>query len=366
LSFISDLTTNQALLIKPLSGLQSNHDFYIFPKFMKHLSIGSIVLLGFIFSCSKKSDPTPTQTFITGWNENLTINIGSQARYFRIYQPSGIAANAPVVIMLHGGSQSMTEIFDTSAGGTRVWTNVADDEKFLLVAPNGFDATANSATGTNQSWNDCRPLTSANPGFSGQDDVAFMSQLIDWTKKSFSIDNTRVYVTGVSNGGMMCYRLAAELNSKIAAIAPFIANQPDPNECTAPSAAMPMMICVATLDPLMPFLGGNVSVSDRGTVKSAAETLNFWLGVNGVSITDVVTTNLPDVNTTDNSTIVKRSFGSSNPAKEIEFYTVVGGGHCMPSILNPLSAASQTTIGPQNKDMEGARVAWDFLKRHKK
>jgi hypothetical protein len=28
----------------------------------------------------------------------------------------------------------MTEIFETTAGGTRVWTNVADDEKFLLVA----------------------------------------------------------------------------------------------------------------------------------------------------------------------------------------------------------------------------------------
>lgn len=333
---------------------------------MRYLSIASIVCTCLVFSCSKKTDLSPTQTFVTGWNENLTITIGSQARYFRVYQPAGIAANAPVVIMLHGGSQSMTEIFDTSAGGTRVWTNVADDEKFLLVVPNGFDATANSATGNNQSWNDCRPLTSANPGFSGQDDVAFISELIEWTKKSFNVDNTRFYATGVSNGGLLCYRLATELNAKIAAIAPFIANQPDPNECMAPSSAMPMMICVGTLDPLMPFLGGNVSVSDRGTVKSASETLNFWLDVNGVASTDFIITNLPDVNTTDNSTIVKRSYGSSNPAKEIEFYTVVGGGHCMPSVLNPLSAASQTTIGPQNKDIEGARVAWDFLKRHKK
>jgi polyhydroxybutyrate depolymerase len=333
---------------------------------MKYLSLGSIILLGLLFSCSKKSDPAPTQTFVTGWNENLTITVGGQARYFRVYQPAGIAANAPVVIMLHGGSQSMTEIFDTSAGGTRVWTNVADDEKFLLVVPNGVDGTTNNANGNSQSWNDCRTLTSANPGFSGADDVTFISELIEWTKKSFSIDNTRVYATGVSNGGMMSYRLATEFNNKIAAIAAFIALQPDPSECPSPSAAMPMMICVGTQDPLMPFVGGNVSGSNRGSVKSSAETLDFWLAVNGVSITDIAQTSLPNVNTNDNSYVIKRLFGGSNPNKEIEFYTVVGGGHCMPSISNPLSVASQTTIGPQNKDMEGARVAWDFLKRHKK
>jgi polyhydroxybutyrate depolymerase len=331
---------------------------------MKYFSL--LFLVCFAFSCKDKTNPAPAQTFVTGWNENLKLTISGQDRFYRVYQPVGIAANAPVVIMLHGGSQSMTEIFDTSAGGTRVWTNVADDEKFLLIAPNGVDGVTNNANGTNQSWNDCRPLTSANPGYSNADDVTFISELIEWTKKSFSVDNARVYVTGVSNGGMMCYRLAADLNSKIAAIAPFIANQPDPNECTAPSSAMPMMICVATLDPLMPFLGGNVSVSDRGTVKSAAETLTFWLGINGVSSSDFIKTDLPDISTTDKSTIVKRSYGSSNPAKEIEFYTVIGGGHNMPSIANPLSATSQTVVGPQNQDMEGARVAWNFLKRHKK
>ncbi len=333
---------------------------------MKLATILSIVLLGFLFSCGKKNEPTPSQTFVTGWNENLTLKIGSQTRYFRVYQPAGLATNAPVLILLHGGGQSMTGIFETTAGGTRVWTTVADEQKFLLVVPNGFEEATKSSNGNSQNWNDCRPLTSANPGYSSQDDVAFISDLIEWTKKSFSVDNTRFYATGVSNGGLLCYRLAAELNAKIAAIAPFIANQPSPNECVAPTASMPMMICVGTLDPLMPFVGGNVSISNRGTVLSAAETLNFWLAVNGVSSTDFLVINLPDLNTSDNSTIVKRSYGSSNPAKEIEFYTIVGGGHNMPSIANPLSASAQTAVGPQNQDIEGARVAWDFLKRHKK
>ncbi len=331
---------------------------------MKYLSIGSIVLIGFIFSCNKKSDPAPVQTFVTGWNENLTITIGGQARYFRVYQPTGIAAKAPVVILLHGGTQSMRTIFNTGSGGSQEWMKVADDQKFLLIAPNGVNGTTNDASGDSQNWNDCRVLTSGN-GYSGADDVTFISDLIEWTKKSFDVDNTRVYATGSSNGGMMSYRLATELNSKIAAIAAFIALQPDPSDCPAPSAAMPMMFCVGTLDPKMPFLGGAVD-GGNGTVKSATDTRNFWLGVNGVSSTDVIDTNLPDINTTDNSTVLKRSFGSSSPAKEVEYYIISGGGHAMPSINNSLSAAVEALIGKQNKDIEGARIAWDFLKRHKK
>ncbi|MCC7086513.1 MAG: DDE-type integrase/transposase/recombinase [Pirellulales bacterium] len=38
--------------------------------------------------------------------------------------------------------------------------------------------------------------------------------------KSHNIDPKQVYATGMSNGGMMCYRLAAELSDRIAAVAP--------------------------------------------------------------------------------------------------------------------------------------------------
>jgi polyhydroxybutyrate depolymerase len=331
---------------------------------MKCFSFCLVLCLGLIFSCSKKNDPAPSPTFVTGWNENLTITIGSQARYFRVYQPAGLAVKAPVVILLHGGTQSMRTIFNAGAGGTQEWTKVADDEKFLLIVPNGVNGATNDANGDSQNWNDCRVITSGN-GFSGADDVTFISELIEWTKKSYDVDNTRVYATGGSNGGMMSYRLATELNAKIAAIAAFIALQPDPSDCGVPSAAMPMMFCVSTLDPLMLFLGGPVD-GGKGSVKSAVATRDFWLTANGVNASDVIDTNLPDINTSDNSTVLKRSFGSSNPAKEVEYYIVSGAGHITPSISNPVSTTVEALLGKQNKDIEGARVAWNFLKRHKK
>jgi poly(3-hydroxybutyrate) depolymerase len=44
--------------------------------------------------------------------------------------------------------------------------------------------------------------------------------LIDKLEHDHPVDPKRVYITGISNGAMMAYRLARELSDKIAAIAP--------------------------------------------------------------------------------------------------------------------------------------------------
>ncbi|MCY2929829.1 MAG: hypothetical protein NTV86_10115, partial [Planctomycetota bacterium] len=55
----------------------------------------------------------------------------------------------------------------------------------------------------------------------------------------------RVYATGMSNGGMMCYRLAAELSDRIAAVAPVSGTQAieegNPKRPVHPRTAMAAM-----------------------------------------------------------------------------------------------------------------------------
>ncbi len=54
----------------------------------------------------------------------------------------------------------------------------------------------------------------------GIDDVGYARVMLDDLARQFNIDKKRVYATGISNGAMMCYRLACELSDRIAAIAP--------------------------------------------------------------------------------------------------------------------------------------------------
>ena len=56
------------------------------------------------------------------------------------------------------------------------------------------------------------------------DDVGFTRALLDDLAKVANVDAKRVFATGISNGGIMCYRLAAELSDRIAAIAPVARN----------------------------------------------------------------------------------------------------------------------------------------------
>src|SRR4051794_24206214 len=52
------------------------------------------------------------------------------------------------------------------------------------------------------------------------DDVGYVAKLLDDLATVVNVDARRVYATGMSNGAMMCYRLASELSERIAAIAP--------------------------------------------------------------------------------------------------------------------------------------------------
>jgi poly(3-hydroxybutyrate) depolymerase len=53
-------------------------------------------------------------------------------------------------------------------------------------------------------------------------DVGFISILIDYFRDVYHCDARRVYVTGISNGGQLAYRLTCDIPFKITAIAPFV------------------------------------------------------------------------------------------------------------------------------------------------
>jgi polyhydroxybutyrate depolymerase len=322
-----------------------------------------LIVLCFVLACSS-DEGIGTTVYPLGWNEDYTLQVGSTDRYFRFYVPVNLPSRPAMVILLHGGTQSMRKLFDINAGGSQEWRTVAEEEKFVLMVPNGMNGSTNDYVGDEQNWNDCRNLK-AGAGVSSADDVLFINNLIEWAKTRLIVDPSRIYVTGASNGGMMTYRIAQELNAQIAACAVFIANQPAISECPMPSLPMPLLIANGTEDPLMPYNGGAVG-NNLSTVLSTDSTLTLWLKANNVSASTKVSVALRDSIKTDGSAIIKNVYGASTPAREIEFYEIIGGGHTMPSIKHAVTQQSQVIVGPQNQDVEGAVLAWEFLSRHSK
>ena len=138
-----------------------------------------------------------------------TIMMGEQKRTYLVHVPKDYDPKkpAPVVLALHGAAMN---------GPMMVWfsglTKKADEAGFIVVYPSG------TGRGPFLVWNA--------GGFKGKraedrpDDVAFLSRLLDDLGTAVKVDEKRVYACGMSNGAMMCYRLAAELSDRIVAIAP--------------------------------------------------------------------------------------------------------------------------------------------------
>src|SRR5699024_1290005 len=160
------------------------------------------------------------------------------------------------------------------------------------------------------------------------------------------------------------YRLAREMDDKLAAVAAFIANKAQNGECHSSAHSMPVMIANGTDDPLMPYKGGEVSKGGRGTVLSTKATVRYWTQQWGIAPEPAGTDTLQNRSQDDNSRVVQLRYGSADAGAPVVLYKLVGGGHLMPSVQHKVPRFVERLLGDQNKDVEGARLAWDFFSQH--
>lgn len=303
----------------------------------------------------------PDDTKTAGqWTED-SIKVGHLDRWFRIYRPATLRVNAPSVLLLHGGTQSMRKIFSPNTGGTQAWLKIADREGVLLIVPNGVNLKTGDTRGDDQNWNDLRPPSSNEEVRA--DDVQFITQLLDHTAGKYQTDTKRVYVTGASNGGMMTYRLLWEASERFAAAATFLAVLPATlPERKAPSMPVPLLIANGTQDPLVKWEGGRIR--GRPTMMmSVLENRDWWVKRNGANPATVKEEILPNTDQSDGCQLVSSLFPAMAGGAPVLFLKIEGGGHALPSRDHalPQTMLVRRLIGPLCRDAEGAEIAWSFL-----
>jgi len=270
-----------------------------------------------------------------------------------------------VLLVLHGGGQSMRRLVAPEAGATQGWPALALRENAVLLLPNGVNADDQDTRGDNQNWNDLREGVSRGHA---ADDTGFLLALVDWAHKNHRTDADRVYVTGASNGGIMSFRLLMEAPEPFAAAAAFVAALPkEGSRFKTPSRPTPLMIANGTHDPLMQWQGGQIA-GGRGETRSVADTVQWWLQANKAGPTATETVTLPDRDPQDGCTIERRTYPAQAGGAPMVTYTLRGGGHNLPSARYPLrdSWMLRRFIGPVCKDAEGPELVWEFLSAHRR
>jgi polyhydroxybutyrate depolymerase len=224
----------------------------------------------------------------------------------------------------------------------------SDEAGFVAVYPNGTGALnlylTFNAGGLEPERAKTRP-----------DDVRFTAALLDDLERQVNFDRKRVYATGIANGGMMCYRLAAELSQRIAAIAPVAASLAidDPR----PKRPVPIMHFHGRQDSIVPIGGPGGDTPAFVRFKSVDETIRLWAKLNRCAQQPMIE-DLPD--TVADGTRVKRHHYPAGPdGAEVVLYVIEGAGHTWPGQKSPLALFGKSTA-----DISANDLMWEFFKKH--
>lgn len=190
--------------------------------------------------------------------KSMTVN--GYKREYLVYVPAAVKASgeaAPVVFALHGANQTYKMMFDISR-----WWEVADARNFILVMP-----TSTSPTGISTSWNS---------GFAegSVDEMAFIEALVKQVEQDYSIDTTRVYCSGQSNGCMMTNSIGLKLSQYFTALGatsgPMI-QYTNPEELATQTEKIPMFMLLGQYDLW------DYSFAEDAASSGVRTTLNYWI-----------------------------------------------------------------------------------------
>lgn len=259
----------------------------------------------------------------------FTMKHGGMEREYWLYLPSDIKPDAPLVILLHG--------YKAKAEGYRPeMMTVAEENGFALCYPQGAL--------------DGKGKTCWNVGYPFQkdlktDDVDFLCTLARHLQKEHDLSRQNTFLTGMSNGGEMCYLMAYLRPDVFTAFAPIagLSMEWSYRKFDA-KKAVPLMEVHGTADKTSCWDGDPFNEGGWGAYLAVPQAVAYWAAQ--AKCTYEETVEFPLVR---NKVIMHRYMGGEpiwkdGPAVEVRLYEVIGGKHTW--ALN---------------DMDTCREIWKFF-----
>ena len=319
----------------------SNMKKILFTAFVASILCLSIILTG----CISNTDYIIHDGKKRFFNVRLPYKINLPSSY----DPS---QSYPLVFVFHGGGGNANNIEDTTN-----FTQKADEEKFIVVYPYG--------TGVLN-----KILLTWNCGFccgyalrNNIDDIGFIESLYEYIENEYSINPNMVYATGISNGGIMAFRVGAELSDIFAAIAPVAAQiggraTIDDELWQIPEPDNPVSVIAfnGMNDTRVPYDGGRPLEGNAHVYSwmSTNESISFWVEQNECNTT-------PEKNISESGNIIIDTYSGGINNTEVTLVTIVDGTHSWPGGKKGWSGGPEPT-----QEISATDMIWDFFKEHPK
>lgn len=280
---------------------------------------------------------TPAVATFSAWaidqwrfGTNGSIVVAGLRRTYLLHVPRGLdsARPLPLVISLHGGA--LRSGWQRRIDG---WTQLADQHGFLVVYPAG-------RSGGPRRW------------YMDDRDVQFIVDLIEHLGRQYSIDRSRIYVSGFSNGGNFAHVLSCALDDRVAAIgmvgAAFLFNWPG---CRT-SDPVPMISFHGTDDRAALYDGGS-SVVTRGIVLPSVPRFSER------NARRIGCRERDDDRVSAN--VIRTAFTGCKQGAEVLLYTIEGAGHIWPGGYR---MKESRLTGKPSDEIDATATMWEFFSRH--
>ncbi len=186
------------------------------------------------------------------------------------------------------------------------------------------------------------------------DDIGFFNQLLDQVGNKFSVDSSRIYAVGLSEGGFMSMRLGCAMGDRIAAVAAVGAAMPKTMICL-PSRPVPFAMISGTSDPVVPYGGGTEHNMNLPTI-SAEDSARAWAKIDRCE-EKPEKSKLPAHGKGGMETKVATYNGCHENA-QVVLYSVKGAGNTWPG---GEQYEAEKTVGKTSQDLNANEVIWSFF-----
>lgn len=272
-----------------------------------------IIITGYSVQASSDSNVNYAKEY-NNYSPKKAIMINGMKRSYYVFLPPNYnpQKSYPVLFVFHGGLRNASNILEVTG-----FRNYQKEYNFILIAPNGLGR-FNQETFLTWDAGSC----SGYAHYLHANETLFIKSILEEVSDSYSIDEKKIYLTGMSNGAMLCYKLVRTLPGRFAGIAAVSGAMN--HEQTPPAKPIPVIIFHGTADKRILYNGGTPLdfFEEKCRIdKPVSHAVDFWVKNNkcGSKPTKI-----------KKGKIIIYKYTNCEDNANVTLYKIIGGKHAWP------------------------------------
>jgi len=313
---------------------------------MKSWFFSSLIMLAIVMIVGSCTSPPPE---IPPGPKQVQIAHDNHIRNVTYHIPKKLKRRKrSLIICLHPADETPESFARITR---RSFHRLSEQNNFILSYPEAL----------NKNWNDAREDSISLSHYDDVDDVGFIEKVVEFAIDSFRVDPKQIFAVGLSEGGLMTYRLACEIPRKFKGFGTVAASMSLDQlvECRA-DTSISLIAINGTRDPVLPYQGGQIMIDEQaqGSVLPVEDAIDFWVKECGCN-EKFVLKDMANRDTFDETRSEKLTFEDCKDDRSIVLLRVNNGGHTWPG---GRQYEGQKNIGKTAKDFDASFEIWKFFK----